>query len=77
VRNKDVDTLFDDAREVVRKSPVVAIGTAAAIGFALVRLVKAGMPDKENDVDFTPDPKLGGTAATGSQAPAVTPRTEA
>lgn len=43
LRNKEVDELFDDAREIVRKSPGVAIGAAAIVGFTLVRLVKAGL----------------------------------
>jgi hypothetical protein len=43
IREKDVDELFDDAREIVRKSPGVAIGAAAVVGFALVRLIKAGL----------------------------------
>jgi ElaB/YqjD/DUF883 family membrane-anchored ribosome-binding protein len=47
LRDKDVDELFDDAREVVRKSPAIAIGAAAAIGFVLARLVKAGIPAEE------------------------------
>ena len=55
LRDKDVDDLFDDARNVIRKSPAVAIGVAAAVGFALVRLVKAGMPEQPQQVDFTPD----------------------
>jgi hypothetical protein len=29
----------------VKKSPVVALGIAAALGFVAVRLVKAGLPD--------------------------------
>jgi hypothetical protein len=36
----------------VKKSPAVAIGTAAAIGFVLARLVKAGLDgqaDKASD----------------------------
>ena len=48
LRTKDVDELFEDARAIVRKSPVVAIGTAAAVGFALVRLVKSGIPDSQS-----------------------------
>lgn len=44
IRNKQVDELFDDARNLVRQSPAVAIGAAAAIGFLLVRLVRSGMP---------------------------------
>ena len=55
LRDKDVDDLFDDARDAIRKSPAVAIGVAAAVGFALVRLVKAGMPEQPQQVDFTPD----------------------
>ena len=54
LRTKDVDELLDDARAIVRKSPVVAIGTAAAIGFALVRLIKAGMAEDQNRGPGTP-----------------------
>lgn len=42
---KDVDALAEDAREFVRKSPAVAIGAAAAIGFVLARLVRSGGKD--------------------------------
>lgn len=45
LRNKEVEDLYDDARELVRKSPAAAIGIAAAVGFALIRLVKAGTED--------------------------------
>ena len=45
VRNKDVDELLDDARGFVRASPAVAIGVAAALGFATARLVQAGVDD--------------------------------
>jgi len=44
-RDKDVDQLFADARELVKKSPAVAIGAAAALGFVLARLARSGMPD--------------------------------
>ncbi len=43
LRDKQVEELIDDAREFVRKSPAVAIGTAAAIGFVLARLIKSGV----------------------------------
>jgi ElaB/YqjD/DUF883 family membrane-anchored ribosome-binding protein len=43
IQNKEVDELFDDARDLVRKSPAVAIGAAAVVGFTLVRLVKIGL----------------------------------
>lgn len=72
IGNKSVDDLYEDARALVRKSPAVAIGVAAAVGFALVRLVKAGMPEEETDVEFTPDPNLGTGSATGTP-PTVTP----
>jgi ElaB/YqjD/DUF883 family membrane-anchored ribosome-binding protein len=47
LRRKEVDELYDDVRSAVRKSPAIAIGIAAALGFTLVRLVKAGLPDDE------------------------------
>ena len=47
LRNKDVDELYDNVRSAVRKSPGVAIGIAAVVGFTLVRLVKAGMSDDD------------------------------
>jgi ElaB/YqjD/DUF883 family membrane-anchored ribosome-binding protein len=48
LRSKDVDELYDNVRSAVRKSPGVAIGIAAVVGFTLVRLVKAGMPDEDD-----------------------------
>jgi ElaB/YqjD/DUF883 family membrane-anchored ribosome-binding protein len=47
LRGKDVDDLYDNVRDAVRKSPGVAIGIAAVVGFTLVRLAKAGLPDQE------------------------------
>ena len=46
---KDADELIEDTREFVRKSPGVALAGAAIIGFALVRLVKAGLDQGKND----------------------------
>lgn len=43
LRNKDVDDLVVDAREFVKKSPVMAIGAAAALGFVLARIIKSGI----------------------------------
>ena len=42
---KDVDAMVGDARDFVRKSPAIAIGAAAAIGFVLARLVRSGRDD--------------------------------
>jgi ElaB/YqjD/DUF883 family membrane-anchored ribosome-binding protein len=36
---KSVEELGEDAREVVRKSPGVAVGIAAVVGFFLARLL--------------------------------------
>lgn len=43
IKTKNVDELLDDARGYVRKSPAVAIGVAAALGFVLARLVQSGI----------------------------------
>jgi ElaB/YqjD/DUF883 family membrane-anchored ribosome-binding protein len=48
VRDKDIDELLDDARALVRKSPAVAIGAAAAIGFVVARLVQSGLDANAN-----------------------------
>jgi hypothetical protein len=48
LKAKDVDELLDDLRNFARKSPAVAVGTAAAIGFVLARLVKSGL-DSDRD----------------------------
>lgn len=64
LRGKQVDELFDDARNMVRKSPAVAIGAAAAIGFLLVRLVKSGMPQTIDQDDDYDDYYAGGTGGS-------------
>ncbi|MDF7774522.1 hypothetical protein P1X14_04630 [Sphingomonas sp. AOB5] len=43
IRGKEVDDLVADATDFVKKSPVIAIGAAAAIGFVLARLIKSGI----------------------------------
>jgi hypothetical protein len=43
LKAKDPDELVDDARELVRKSPGIALAGAAIVGFGLVRLLKAGI----------------------------------
>jgi ElaB/YqjD/DUF883 family membrane-anchored ribosome-binding protein len=42
VDSKAVDDIVEEARQFVRKSPAVAIGAAAAIGFVLARIVRSG-----------------------------------
>ncbi len=43
LRGKEVDDLVSDATNFVKKSPVIAVGAAAAIGFVLARLIKSGI----------------------------------
>jgi ElaB/YqjD/DUF883 family membrane-anchored ribosome-binding protein len=43
VRDKSVDDLLDDTRDIVRRSPAVAVAAAAVVGFALMRVVRTGM----------------------------------
>lgn len=43
LKGKDVDELLDDARELIRKSPGIAVGTAAALGFVVARLLRSGV----------------------------------
>jgi len=43
---KDVDQLVGEARDFVRKSPAVAIGAAAVVGFVLMRLAKGSGSDQ-------------------------------
>jgi ElaB/YqjD/DUF883 family membrane-anchored ribosome-binding protein len=51
LREKDVDDLVEDAKTFVKNSPGIAIGAAAAVGFVLARLVKAGTPVDEPSND--------------------------
>jgi hypothetical protein len=46
--SKDVDQLLTEARDFVRKSPAVAIGAAAVVGYVLMKLAK-GSDDKGSD----------------------------
>ena len=51
LQNKNVDEILDDTRAFVRRSPMVAIGAAAAIGFVLTRLIKVGT-DAANETGY-------------------------
>ncbi len=42
LKSKDIDDLLDQARTFVRTRPAGAIGAAAALGFVLTRIVRAG-----------------------------------
>ena len=41
-----VDEIVEGVREFVRKSPAVAIGAAAALGFVVARLFTAGLDQR-------------------------------
>lgn len=43
----DINKLTEDARDFVRKSPAVAIGAAAVVGFVLMRLMRGGSSDDD------------------------------
>jgi ElaB/YqjD/DUF883 family membrane-anchored ribosome-binding protein len=47
LKSKNVDDIVADARDFVKKSPAIAIGTAAALGFVLVRLIKSGLDNDD------------------------------
>ena len=48
IKDKDVEELLDDARAFVTKSPAVAIGVAAAVGFALARVIQSGIDTRQS-----------------------------
>jgi ElaB/YqjD/DUF883 family membrane-anchored ribosome-binding protein len=62
LRGKDVDELYGQVTSAVRKSPAVAVGIAAVVGFTLVRLVKAGLADDDDKNDGN------GNASSGAGA---------
>lgn len=56
LRGKEVDDLIADAGAFVRKSPAIAVGTAAAVGFVLARLIKSGI-DAASESSERPSPE--------------------
>lgn len=50
LRGKEVDDLVQDVTAFVRKSPAIAVGVAAGLGFVLARLIKSGV-DAASDTD--------------------------
>lgn len=53
LKAKEIDDLVADVQGFVRKSPAVAIGIAAALGFVVARLVKAGMEASDDQTANT------------------------
>nr|WP_232307161.1 hypothetical protein [Sphingomonas sp. Y57] len=70
LRDKDADELIDDARNVVRSSPAVAVAAAAAVGFLLARVVKSGLTPKEDEAGegAGPAPQSVATKPAGGKA---------
>jgi ElaB/YqjD/DUF883 family membrane-anchored ribosome-binding protein len=65
LRDKDVEELLDDARDLVRRSPAIAIGAAAAAGFVIARIVKAGS-EALDETAKAAEPKTRRTKASGA-----------
>jgi ElaB/YqjD/DUF883 family membrane-anchored ribosome-binding protein len=63
LRRTEVDELYDNVRETVRKSPAVAIGIAAVVGFTLARLAKAGLDASQSGGGATGGGGAGGKGA--------------
>ena len=51
LRGKEVDDLLEDVSAFVRKSPAVAVGVAAGLGFVLARLIKSGIDAASDAAD--------------------------
>lgn len=47
IEDKSIDDLVADARELVRKSPAIAVGVAAGLGFVAARLIGAGLDQRD------------------------------
>lgn len=73
LREKDADELFNDARNIVRSSPVIAIAAAAAVGFLVARVIKSGLASRpENDAavdEPAPKPRKPRKPAARKSAP--------
>lgn len=67
LRSKNVDELFNDARDAVRKNPAIAIGAAAVAGFLLARVVKAGGSDAKPSARAKP-PRAGKAPKASNEA---------
>ena len=51
LKAKDIDQLIGEAQDFVRKSPAIAIGVAAALGFVIARVVKSGVDAASEPAD--------------------------
>jgi ElaB/YqjD/DUF883 family membrane-anchored ribosome-binding protein len=66
LNERSVDDLVDDARDFVRRSPAAAIGIAAVVGFAVARVVRAGIEDARGASTGGTDQGTTGTGTNNS-----------
>jgi len=66
LRRTEVDELYGNVREAVRKSPGVAIGIAAVVGFTIARLAKAGLEAQQPQGDGGGAGKSGKSGGAGA-----------
>lgn len=64
LRGKEVNELLDEATEFVKKSPAIAVGTAAALGFVLARVIKSGIEASGTSTTGTTAAPTGNTPST-------------
>ena len=57
---RSVDDLIDDARSFVKRSPVIAVGVAAVVGFAIARVVRSSI------AEFSSSGNEGGSSGNGA-----------
>jgi ElaB/YqjD/DUF883 family membrane-anchored ribosome-binding protein len=66
LREKSLEDLIEGTRTIVRKSPAVTVGTAALLGFVLVRLVKSGLEGADGGNASTGNASSGGGSSGGT-----------
>ncbi|MEH3100808.1 hypothetical protein [Sphingomonas adhaesiva] len=49
---KSIDDLLEDVRELVKKSPAVAVGVAAGLGFVIARVLSSGLDQRPGQSDL-------------------------
>lgn len=47
INSMDIDEIIENTRQFVRKQPAIALGVAAAAGFAFIRVLKSGIDDAQ------------------------------
>jgi len=65
LRDKSLEDLLEGTRSIVKKSPAVTVGTAALLGFVLVRLVRSGLESADGSGNSAGSGRSGGGNAGG------------